>query len=138
MTASQRSTKASAARVVASSSVSKTDLDRAVEMAVNNAMGKLWESLAVVISTVVSKAVLDLNEELKKKTKVDRGEMAMKATSNTVKAIKDCGLLHPSRPIEVTGVQQTVWKDVFPQAPFPHSSQAGSSPQETNSSQLSK
>ena len=106
-------------------------------MAVNAAIGKIWESLAVVISTVVSKAVLDLNEGLKK-SKVDRGGLAMKATSNTVKAIKDCGLLHPSRPIEVVGVQHAVWKDVFPQVPFPYSNQAGSSPQEIISSQHSK
>ena len=106
-------------------------------MAVNIAIGKIWESLAVVISTVVSKAVLDLNEE-QKKPKVNRGEMAMKATSNTVKAIKDSGLLHPSRPIEVIGVQKSVWKDVFPQASFPHSNQAGSSPQDKISSQISQ
>ena len=137
-TASQRSTKTSAARIVSSSSVSKAELDTAVELAVNIAMGKIWESLAVVISTVVSKAVLDLNEELKKKSKVDRGEMAMKATANTVKAIKDCGLLHPSRPIEVMGVQKAVWKDVFPQASFPNSYQASSAPPETISSQHSK
>ena len=88
-------------------------------------------------STAVSKAILDLNEELKK-PKFDRGGLAMKVASNTVRAIKDCGLLDPSRPIEVIGVQKSVWKDVFPQTPFPHSNQAGSSPQEIISSQSSK
>ena len=101
------------------------------------AYGEMWSFLAVIVSTVVSKAVLDLNEELKK-PKFDRGGLAMKVTSNTVRAIKDCGLLDPSRPIEVIGVQKSVWKDVFPQAPFPYSNQAGSSPQEITSSQLSK
>ena len=90
-------------------------------------MGAIWEPLVVIIATVVSKAVLDLNEEWKK-GKVDRGGLALKTTANTVKAIKDCGLLDPSRPMEVIGVQQNVWKDVFPQTPFPHSNQAGSAP----------
>ena len=107
---SQRSTRApSAAKVVTSSSVSRADLDERVK----SAMGQIWEILAVIIPTVVSKAVLDLNEGLKK-AKVDRGGLAMKATANTVRAIKECGLLDPSRPIEVIGVQKSVWKDVFP------------------------
>ena len=101
------------------------------------AYGELWESLAVVVSTIVSKAILDLNEELKK-PKFDRGGLAMKVTSNTVRAIKDCGLLDPSRPMEVIGVQASVWKDVFPQDPFPHSNPASSAPQVITSSQASK
>ena len=92
-----------------------------------SAMGALWETLASVIATVVSKAILDLNAELKK-PKVDQGGLAMKVTTNTVKAIKECGLLDPSRPMEVIGVQQNVWKDVFPQAPSPQSNQAGTAP----------
>ena len=133
LTASQHSTKASAAKIVSSSSVSRRDLEAEVKVAV----GGLWETLATVISTVVSKAILDLNEELKK-PKVDQGGLAMKVTSNTVRAIKECGLLLPSKPIEVVGVQQNVWKDVFPQTPFPRSNQAGSAPQENVSSQSSK
>ena len=100
-------------------------------------MGQIWDILAVIIPTVVSKAVLDLNEGLKK-AKVDRGGLAMKATANTVKAIKECGLLDPSRPMEVIEVQKSVWKDVFPQAPFPNFNQAVSAPQENTSSQSSK
>ena len=123
LAASQSSAKPSTAKIVGSSSVSKTELDTKVE----SAMGAIWEPLVVIIATVVSKAVLDLNEEWKK-GKVDRGGLALKATANTVKAIKECGLLDPSRPMEVIGVQQNVWKDVFPQTPFPHSNQAGSAP----------
>ena len=90
-------------------------------------MGAMWETLASVIATVVSKALLDLNAELKK-SKVDGGGLALNVTKNTVKAIKECGLLDPSRPLEVIGVQQNVWKDVFPKTPFPDSNQADSSP----------
>ena len=134
LTASQRSTRApSAAKVVSSSSVSRAELDERVK----SAMGQIWDILAVIIPTVVSKAVLDLNEGLKK-AKVDRGGLAMKATANTVKAIKECGLLDPSRPMEVTEVQKSVWKDVFPQAPFPNFNQAVSAPLENTSSQSSK
>ena len=102
----------------------------------NTALGSLWESLATVISTVVSKAVLDLEAELKKgKGKVaDRGGLVLNATTHTVKAIKEYGLLHPNRSIEVTEVQKNVWKDVFPQADFPTSSQACSIPHNNMSS----
>ena len=90
------------------------------------AYSEMWQFLAVIVSTVVSKAVLDLNEETKK-PKIDRGGLAMRVTLNAVRAIKDCGLLDPSRPIEVIGVQQIVWKDLFPQ-PFPHPNPASSTP----------
>ena len=95
-----------------------------------NVIGALWEALAGVISTVVSKAVLDLEAELRRgKGKVtDRGGLVLKAATHTVKAIKDCGLLPPNRTIEVTGVQKSVWKDVFPQTDFPTPSQVSSTP----------
>ena len=101
------------------------------------AYSEMWQFLAVIVSTVVSKAVLDLNEETKK-PKIDRGGLAMRVTLNTVRAIKDYGLLDPSRPIEVIGVQKHVWKDVFPQTPFPLSNLADSTPQINNGSQSSK
>ena len=106
-----------------------------LETEINRAFGTLWESLAKVISTVVSKAVLDLEAELKKgKGRVeDRGGLVLKTATHTVKAIKECGLLHPNRTIEVTGVQKSVWKDLFPQADFPTSSQASSTPQNSMS-----
>ena len=95
--------------------MSRNDL----ETKINTALGTLWESLARVISTVVSKAILDLEAELKK----GKGKVA-----------KECGLLHPNRSIEVTEVQKNVWKDVFPQADFPTSSQASSAPRNSMSS----
>ena len=94
------------------------------------AMGDLWSSLAVVVSTAVSKSLLDLGADLKK-GKVNQGDLVLKTTANTVRAIKECGLLHPSRTIEVAGVQQKVWKDIFPRDEFPISSQAGSTSQNT-------
>ena len=69
-----------------------------MEARVKTAYIEMWEVLAVIVSTTVSKAILDLNEELKK-PKFDRGGLAMKVTSNAVRAIKECGLLDPSRPI---------------------------------------
>ena len=101
-----------------------------LETQINSAIGALWESLARVVSTVVSKAILDLEAELKRgRGKVeDRGSLVLKATSHSVKAIKECGLLPPNRTIEVTGVQKSVWKEVFPQTDFPTSSQASSTP----------
>ena len=133
LSASQSLAKPSTAKIVGSASVSRTDLDARVEMA----MGAIWEPLVMIIATVVSKAVLDLNEDLKK-GKVDQWGLALNATKNTVRAVKEYGLLDPSRLKEVTGVQQSVWKDVFPQIPFPHSSQAGSAtPGNSNSSSQS-
>ena len=75
------------------------------------------------MSYVVSKAVLDLEAELKK-PKMNKGELVLKTTANTVKAIKGCGLLHPSRTLEVTGVEENVWKLIFPQNDFPLPNQA--------------
>ena len=90
LTATQSPSKASAAKIVGSTSVSRKDL----ETELNNAKAKIWESFAQIVSTVVSKAVLDLNEELKK-PKVDRGALVKNVASNTVRAIKECGLLGP-------------------------------------------
>ena len=114
------------ARIVSSTSVNKADLDAQVQAA----MVSIWEAMAKVIATVVSRAVLDLDVELKK-PKMDKGGLAMRTVANTVKAINECGLLHPSRTIEVAGVQQKVWKDIFPRDEFPISSQAGSTSQNT-------
>ena len=105
-------------------------------MALKKERERIWSSLARIISTVVSKAILDNNEE-QKKPKVDRGGLAMRITNNAVRSIKECGLLHPSSPIEAAGVQEKVWKDVFPQTPFPHSSQAVSTPNNSMASQAS-
>ena len=101
-----------------------------LETEISSAISALWESLAQIISTVVSKAVLDLDAELKRgKGKVeDRGGLVMKTTAHTVRAIKECGLLHPNGTLEVTGVQKSVWKDIFPLVEFPRSSQASSTP----------
>ena len=105
--------------------MSRADLENQI----NLAMSSLWESLARVISTVVSKAVLDFEAKLKGKGRsVDHGGLVLKTTAHTVKAITECGLLPPNRTLEVTGVQKNVWKEVFPQADFPTSSQASSTP----------
>ena len=122
--ASQSQPRISAANIVSSNSVSRSDLDQEMK----KDKRQLWESMALVISTIVSRSLLDLNEELKK-PKVDRGALTMQVTTNAVKAIKECGLLDSSSSIEVAGVQQNVWKNVFPQTPFPHPSQADSTPQ---------
>ena len=129
-TASKSASKATAAKVVSSASVSRTDLETTLEAA----MSRLWGHLANVVSLVVSRAVLDLEVELKK-PKMNRGELVLKITANTEKAIKDWGLLHPNGPTEVVGVQQKVWKDIFPQADFPHISQASSAPLSSSLSQ---
>ena len=109
--------------------MSKNDLDAAV--------GKIWESLAPVISMVVSRAVLDLEVELKK-PRVSKSELVLKTTANAVKAIKDCGLLHSNGSLELTAVQETVWKGVFPQDDFPAASQGSSTPQNSMNLQLSQ
>ena len=98
-----------------------------METAMQSAMAKLWENMAFVLSMSVSRTVLDLESE-RKKGKVNLGDMVLKASANTVKAIKECGLPHPSGTIEVSGVQQKVWKTLLPQDEFPLSSQASSSP----------
>ena len=104
------------------------------ETFLQTAMSALWEHIARVVSVVVSRAVLDLEVELKK-PKVNRGELVLKATANTVKAIKDCGLQQSNKPLEVVDVQLKVWKDIFPQAAFPIISQASSTPPNTDISQ---
>ena len=121
--ASKNSSKASTARIVSSASVNKADLGAEVQ----TAMASIWEALAKVVATVVSRAVLDLDVELKK-PKMDKGGLAMRTVANTVKAINECGLLHPSRQLEVASIQQNVWKDVFSQDSSPQSSQASSAP----------
>ena len=63
-----------------------------------------------------------------KKPKMDKGGLAMKIVGNTVRTINECGLLQPSKLLEVTGVQQTVWKEIFSQSTFPQASQASSAP----------
>ena len=108
-----------------SSSISRAECEAMLQ----TAMSSLWEHIARVVSVVVSRAVLDLEVELEaelKKPKVNRGELVLKATANTVKAIKDCGLQQSNRPNEVTDVQQHVWKAIFPQAALPNISQASS------------
>ena len=90
-------------------------------------MESIWESMAKIVSTVVAKAVLDLDAE-QKKPKMNRGELAMKATAHTVKAINECGPLRPSRSLEVASLQQEIWKELFPQSSFQQSSQASSTP----------
>ena len=111
--------------------MSRGDLETKMETALAN----LWETLARVISTVVSKAVLDLEVERKKGNgKVaNQGSLVLKAATHTVRAIKECGLLPPNRTIEVAGIQKSVWNDVFPQTDFPTSGQAGSTPQNSMS-----
>ena len=97
--ASQSQPRISAANIVSSNSVSRSDLDQEMK----KDKRQLWESMALVISTIVSRSLLDLNEELKK-PKVDRGALTMQVTTNAVKAIKECGLLDSSSSIEVAGV----------------------------------
>ena len=128
--ASKSVPKVTAAKVVGSASMSRTEL----EASLDTAMSRLWDHLASVVSIVVSRAVLDLEAELKK-PKVSRGELVLKTTANTVKAIKDCGLLHSNRPQEVADVQQKVWKDIFPHSVFPSISQASSTPHSLSTSQ---
>ena len=130
ISATQNSAKTTAARVVASASVTKKDLETSLQ----KERDIIWASLVKVIAAVVSKAVLDLNEEIKK-PKVDKGGLILKVTSNSVRAIKECGLLHPSGSIEVAEVQKEVWKDVFPQTAFPYPSQADSTPHSSMASQ---
>ena len=113
----------STARIISSASVSRDDL----ETEVKRAMSTLWATLAKVVATVVSRAVLDLDAE-QKKPKVSKGELVRKTSANTVKAINECGLLPPNGSLEVAGVQQAVWNEVFSQTDTPHSSQAGSTP----------
>ena len=128
--ASKTVPKASAAKIVGSASISRSECETILQ----TAMSALWEHIARVVSVVVSRAVLDLEVELKK-PKVNRGELVLKATANTVKAIKDCGLQQSNKPLEVTDVQQKVWKDIFPQAVFPSISQASSTPHSSDLSQ---
>ena len=101
--------------------MSRADLTSEIQ----TAMAALWETMAKIISVVVSRSVLDLDVE-QKKPKMDRGELAMKTIANTVKAINECGLLHSSRSLKVASVQQEVWKDLFSQSSFPQPSQASS------------
>ena len=96
-------------------------------------MSELLGHLANIVAVVVSRAVLDLEAEIRK-PKVSRGELVLKTTANTVKAIKDCGLPHTNGSLEVTNVQQSVWKDIFPQDAFPLISQASSTPLSSSTS----
>ena len=123
-TATKNSPKVTASRVVSSASISR----KGVEEELKTAMAKLWDHMANMVSFVVSKAILDLEAELKK-PKVNRGELVLKTTANTVRAIKECGPLLPNGTPEVSGVQQNVWKMIFPQNAFPHPTQASSTPQ---------
>ena len=70
---------------------------------------------------------MDLDVEMKK-PKMDKGGLAKKIVSNTVRSINECGLLQPSKPLEVAGVQQTVWKEIFSQNTFQQPSQASPAP----------
>ena len=100
-------------------------------------MRRIWETLAPVISTVVSRAVLDLEVEMKK-PRVSKSELVLKTTANAVKAIKYCGLLHTNGSLELTAVQETVWKGIFPQDEFPAASQGSSTPQNSMTLQPSQ
>ena len=122
--ASKAVPKITASKIVSSASVSRAEM----EIEIAKAMTKLWESLAAVMSMTVSRTLLDLESD-RKKGKVNATDIVLRSAANTVKAIKECGLLHPSGTLEVTGVQQKTWKNVFPQAEFPLSSQASSTPQ---------
>ena len=51
-------------------------------------MGSIWESLAVVVSTVVSRAVLDLNTD-QKRGKVNQRDVVLRLATNTVKTIME-------------------------------------------------
>ena len=128
--ASKNAPKATAARTVGSSSVSRAESETILQ----TAMSALWEHIAKVVSVVVSRAVLDLEAE-SKKPKVNRGELVLKVAANTVKAVKDCGLQQSNKPQEVIDVQQYVWKSIFPQAAFPNISQASFTPHSSSLSQ---
>ena len=110
--------------LVSSASISR----KGVEEELKTAMAKLWDHMANMVSYVVSKAILDLESELKK-PKVNRGDLVLKTTANAVKAIKECGPQPPNGTPEESGVQQNVWKMIFPQHAFPHPTPASSTPQ---------
>ena len=67
-------------------------------------MASIWDALAITVSVVVSRAVLDLDAEMKKPT-MDKGGLVRKIVSNAVRSINECGLLQPSKPLEVAGIQ---------------------------------
>ena len=121
--ASNDAPKVTASKIVSSASISRAE----TETAIQSAMAKLWENLAVVISLSVSRTVLDLESE-RKKGKVNLADLVLRTSVNTVRAMKECGLPHPSGTTEVTGMKQKVWKNIFPQDEFPLPSQASSTP----------
>ena len=108
-------------KIVGSATVSRAEMEAEIQ----TAMTGIWQFLAKVVSVVVSRAVLDLDADLKK-GKVNKSELALRTAANTAKTINGCGLLPPNRKIEVAGLQQMVWKEIFPQGEFPQSSQASS------------
>ena len=151
----QRSTRVSAAKVVSSSSTSKADLDAAVaknkadldtakatnRAEIDSAMGMLWQCLANVLATAVTRSILDLRAEEKRAaeagTRVSTTELVMRTAASTARAMNECRPLQVSTPIEAAEMQKTVWKSLFPQEEFPTASRASSAPQDndkTNSS----
>ena len=142
--ASQSSTRVTAAKVVSSSSTSKADLDAAVatnKAAIDSAMEVLWQCLASVLATAVTRSILDLRADEKRTaeagTRVSTADLVMRIATDTVKTMNECRPLQVSTPIEAAEMQKTVWKSLFPQAEFPATSRASSTPQvndKTNSS----
>ena len=148
--ATSSSTKATAVQVVRSNSITRTELDTEMQTLRSNsitredfetqmqtAIANVWKTFATVMSTVVSRAVLELEDE-RKKPRPSMSELVRKNTANTVKAIMDCGLLPPNMALEVTEVQRNVWKDIYPQDEYSSSSQGSATPHSNKPSQPSK
>ena len=150
-------TKVSAAKVVFSSSTSKADLDAAVatnkadleaaratiKAEIDSAMGVLWQCLASVMATAVTRTVLDLRADEKRAAetgaRVSTMELVKRTVFDTAKAMNECRPLQVSTPIEAAEMQKTVWKSLFPQEEFPGTSRASTAPlaNEKNDSSLS-
>ena len=127
--------------MVASSSVSKADLEATVkkveESSVSKidleaAVGQMMETMATAIATVVSQTFLQLrDDEHKVKSGVkrkERIEVVRDIVHRAVTAITGCCPLPIGRSIEVAEVQKKVEETLFPQGSLPASSQASPMP----------
>ena len=103
---------------------------------IDSAMGVLWQCLASVLATAVTRSILDLRAEERKAaeagTRVSTTELVMRTAAGTARAMNECRPLQVSTPIEAAETQKTVWKSLFPQEEFPTASRASSAPQDND------
>ena len=84
------------------------------------------------MATAVTRSILDLRAEEERAAesgiKFSNTMLAKMVAASTTKTMNECRPLQVSRPLEVTEMQKSVWKALFPQVDFPATGKASSTP----------